>query len=53
MTSDPEAFYFAEPTECELGHEWQEYTVKWGEDADGNRGTYVTYNRCKLCGEER
>ena len=34
-------------------HEWEEQREKYGEDADGNRGVWCTYERCRKCGDER
>jgi len=34
-------------------HDWQEYSYRWGEDADGNRGVWCFGKRCLRCGEER
>lgn len=33
--------------------EFEECQERYGEDADGNRGTWVYYKRCRKCGEER
>ena len=32
---------------CEI----EEYSYKYGEDADGNRGEWRTERRCRKCGE--
>jgi hypothetical protein len=35
-----------------LGHEWENHRELYGEDADGNRGVFLYYERCRKCGEE-
>jgi hypothetical protein len=42
------------PCDTEDGvHDWREERYRYGEDADGNRGTWVYCERCTICGEER
>jgi hypothetical protein len=39
---------------CEDGrpHSWRLCNERYGADADGNRGVWVTYRVCRKCGEE-
>lgn len=32
-------------------HDWQEYRERYGDDRDGNRGTWMTFKACSKCGE--
>lgn len=34
-------------------HDWREVRERYGEDADGNRGTWIYFKRCAKCGDER
>lgn len=33
--------------------EWEHASELYGADADGNRGVWMHYERCRKCGEER
>lgn len=37
----------------DAAHEWQRDRERYGDDADGNRGTWVYFEKCTHCGEER
>lgn len=34
-------------------HDWRDERERYGEDADGNRGTWQHFKRCTKCGDER
>jgi hypothetical protein len=41
--------------ECDAGgdHEWETFQESYGEDRDGNRGIWVSYEGCRKCRTRR